>query len=146
MARRLKICVGISLSFGLVSFISYAYNVPLLVAPLAASACILFAIPDAPVARPQNIIFGHAVAAAVGVLSCRFIGSGWLAGPIAITIAVFLMDSLDVMHPPAAATCFLALASGHGFSFVLPVASGACVLVASSIIVKRAFARVFDHA
>jgi CBS-domain-containing membrane protein len=145
--RRLKIYAGASLSFGVVSFLSYAYDVPLLVAPLAASACIIFAVPDSPAARPKNIILGHIFSAATGVIIYMCLGDNWLSAPIGIALSVFIMDMADVMHPPAAATCFLALADDRGFSFVLmPVAVGACSLIAASMGVKYVIGYLFGNA
>jgi CBS-domain-containing membrane protein len=141
--RRLEIYVGVSISFGLVSFISYIYDVPLLMAPLAASTCILFVVPESKVARPKNIIFGHMISAAIGVITYRTLGADWFTDSLCIAMAVILMDATDVMHPPAAATSLLALTTGQDFDFILmPVISGACVLVAMSIAVKHAIALI----
>ncbi|MDR1965191.1 MAG: HPP family protein [Synergistaceae bacterium] len=146
IGKRLRIYAGIALSFGIVSFISDLRNVPLLIAPLAASACILFAVPDSPVARAKNIIFGHVISASVGVIMHGSFGSNWLSNVICVVIAVFLMDAAGVLHPPAAATSLLALTTSQGFSFVfMPVGTGALALVAASMAAKRVIGCCFPN-
>ncbi|MDR3355488.1 MAG: HPP family protein, partial [Synergistaceae bacterium] len=57
---------------------------------------------------------------------------------LCVAIAIALMDVTDTMHPPAAATSLIALASGQGPGFILmPAASGACVIASAAFIAKR---------
>ena len=135
--RRLRLYVGVMLGFGLLSFLSFAGGVPILMAPLAASACILFAVPNSAFARPKNVILGHALCAAIGVICGNCLGVDWLSNTFCVGLSVALMDVTDTMHPPAAATSLLALTTDQGYRFIFtPVALGSCVLVLAVGLVK----------
>lgn len=135
--RRIRLYIGITIGFGIVSYISYHSGTPILIAPLAASTCILFAAPNSPFARPQNVILGHALSAAIGVFTYQCLGDGWLGNTACVALAVALMDVTDTMHPPAAATSLLAFTTDQGYLFIFrPVALGACVLVFASELVR----------
>lgn len=137
LIRRTKLYLGITIGFGIVSYVSGLGNVPILIAPLAASACILFALPNGVFAQPKNVILGHALSAAIGVICYKCLGTEWYANAICVALAVALMDVTGTMHPPAAATCLLALTTEQDYLFIVrPVTLGACVLVAAAEIVK----------
>ncbi|MDL2264045.1 HPP family protein [Synergistaceae bacterium OttesenSCG-928-I11] len=137
LSRRMRLYFGVTVGFGFVSFISYHSGVPILIAPLAASTCILFAAPGSPFARPRNVIFGHALSAAIGVISNHSLGENWLANTVCVAFAVAMMDATDTMHPPAAATSLLAFTTDQGYMFIFrPVALGACILVLASELVR----------
>ncbi len=135
--KRLRLYVGIVAAFGFVSYLAFARALPVLIAPLAASACILFAVPHSHFARPKNVILGHVLSAAIGVFLHAAFGVHWFASALCVALAVAVMDLTDTMHPPAAATSLLALTTSQGYRFVFtPVALGACVLVLVSEFVK----------
>ena len=48
-------------------------NIPLLVAPMGASAVLLFGVPASPLAQPWSIIGGNLVSATVGVAAALLI-------------------------------------------------------------------------
>lgn len=133
----MRLYFGVTVGFGFVSFISYHSGVPILIAPLAASTCILFAAPNSPFARPRNVIFGHALSAAIGVVSNHCLAADWLGNTVCVAFAVAMMDATDTMHPPAAATSLLAFTTDQGHMFIFrPVALGACILVLASELVR----------
>jgi CBS-domain-containing membrane protein len=137
ISKFLKLFTGLTVGFGVVSYLSFVREIPVLIAPLAASACIVFTLPNGIFARPKNIILGHALSAAVGVASSDFLGENWFAAAFCVALASALMDATDTMHPPAAATSFVALTAEQGYLFILwPVALGACILVISAEGVK----------
>jgi CBS-domain-containing membrane protein len=75
----------------------------LLMAPLGASAVLLFSAPESPLARVRNQVGGHIVAALIGLIaiSLPFQSLYLAAGAVALT--VFMMMLLSVEHPPAGA-------------------------------------------
>ena len=135
--RRLRLYIGIVLAFGLISYLSFDRGIPILIAPLAASACILFAVPHSHFARPKNVILGHVLSSAIGVFVHAAFGVDWFSNALCVALAVAAMDLTDTMHPPAAATSLLALTTSQGYRFIFtPVALGACMLVLVSEFVK----------
>ncbi len=137
LSRRVRLYAGITAGFGFLSFVSYHGGVPILIAPLAASACILFVVPNSPFARPTNVILGHAMSAAIGVITNYCLGADWLGNTVCVVLAVAAMDATRTMHPPAAATSLLACVTDQGvLSVFRPVVLGSCVLVLVSWFVR----------
>jgi len=97
---------------------------PLLIAPMGASAVLLFAAPHAPMAQPWSFIGGHLVSAVIGVACAKFIPNLYFAAAVAAALAIFAMHVLRCLHPPGGATALVAVIGGvqvHalGYGFVL---------------------------
>ena len=59
-----------------------AASLPVLIAPIGASALLLFAVPASPLAQPWSIIGGNFLAAIIGVTCAMFIRNVLLAAPL----------------------------------------------------------------
>ena len=75
---RLFACLGALIGIGVTGAICsllYGANphLPLLVAPMGASAVLLFAVPSSPLAQPWSILGGNTISALVGVTAARAI-------------------------------------------------------------------------
>lgn len=60
--------LGASLAIALLGWLDLGWQLTLLMAPFGASCVLLFSLPQSPLARPQNVLGGHLLAAAVGLL------------------------------------------------------------------------------
>ncbi|MEK7888912.1 HPP family protein [Burkholderia contaminans] len=113
--------------------------VPLLVAPMGASAVLLFAVPASPLAQPWSIIGGNLVAATVGVACAQWIADPITAAAVAIACAIGGMFVLRCVHPPSGAVALTAVVGGPaihslGFSFVLePIALQSAILLSAAL-------------
>ncbi|MDN7589493.1 HPP family protein [Burkholderia seminalis] len=113
--------------------------VPLLVAPMGASAVLLFAVPASPLAQPWSIIGGNLVAATVGVACAQWIADPITAAAVAIACAIGGMFALRCVHPPSGAVALTAVVGGPtihslGFGFVLePIALQSAVLLSAAL-------------
>ncbi|MDR6500737.1 CBS domain-containing membrane protein [Burkholderia ambifaria] len=113
--------------------------VPLLVAPMGASAVLLFAVPASPLAQPWSIIGGNLVAATVGVACAQWIADPITAAAVAIACAIGGMFALRCVHPPSGAVALTAVVGGPaihslGFSFVLePIALQSAILLSAAL-------------
>jgi len=83
---------------------------PLLLAPLGATAVLLFAQPASALAQPANVFGGYAVSALLGLLAALFWPGEWPAATICVGIAIAAMLALRVTHPPAGGVPLLAVA------------------------------------
>ena len=114
-----------------------------LIAPFGASAVLLFAVPNSPLAQPWSAIVGNGVAAIVGVTVCLFIADPVLRISLAVGLAITAMIVCRAVHPPAGAVAMTAAMSPEaiadlGFRFVLaPVLAGTLVLVVVAMIFNR---------
>ena len=124
----------------MMAYLTDVEKLPVLIAPLAASACIIFVMPDAILAQPKNVILGHVISALVGSAFYEICGAGWLISALSTAVAVLLMDVSGTMHPPAAATCVIAVTTGQNHIFaIMPVGLGAIILVISGISLHKIF-------
>lgn len=72
---------------------------PWLVAPMGASAVLLFAVPASPLAGPWNAMVGNVLSALVGVGCASWISSPIWAGATAVALAVGVMGLCRCTHP-----------------------------------------------
>lgn len=124
---------------------------PLLVAPIGASAVLLFTIPASPLAQPWPTIGGCVVSALAGVAAARLLGDGVTAAAVAVAAAITAMAVLRCLHPPGGAVALTAVVGGQavaeaGWSFVLmPVAVNALLLVAMALLLNNVAGRSYPH-
>ncbi len=124
---------------------------PLLVAPMGASAVLLFAAPASPLAQPWSIVGGNTVAAVIGVMCARAIADPLLAAPVAGACAIGAMFMLRCLHPPSGAVALTAVLGGPavraaGFHFVLaPVALNSAILMLAAVAFNNATGRLYPH-
>lgn len=131
-------CIGSFVGIGLVAILNYFYNLPLLIPSLGASAVLLYAACHTPMSQPRNVIGGHMVSAASGVLIYQLLGNHWWTIALGVTLAIFLMSVTHTLHPPGGATAFIAVYTDQSFSFIFsPVGLGALLLVLVAVVVNN---------
>lgn len=122
-----------------------------LVAPMGASAVLLFCLPGSPLAQPWSVIGGNSVSALVGVACFQLLGANLWTGPLAVALAIAAMFALRCLHPPGGAvalTAVLADATVHamGFQFaLLPVALNSALMVGAALVVNNLTGRRYPH-
>ncbi len=155
--ERLRICCGALLGIlatGLLSawMLGTSETFPLLVAPMGASAVLLFAVPSSPLAQPWSILGGNVVSAAIGVACASWIGEPFWAAAVSIALAIGGMLALRCLHPPGGAMALSAVLGGPavhalGFSYVLmPVALNSLLLLLLALFFNNATGRRYPHA
>ncbi len=122
-----------------------------LMAPMGASAVLLFAVPSSPLAQPWSIVGGNLAAALIGVTCYRAIGTPILAASAAILLAIAAMFMLRCLHPPSGAVALTAVlggpeihAAGYGF-VVAPVAINTIALLAVALLYNNVTGRRYPH-
>ncbi len=126
-------------------------GLPLLLAPMGASAVLLFAVPASPLAQPWAMFGGNVVSALAGVTCALLIPDPWLAAPAAVALAIAAMSLLRCMHPPGGAVALTAVIGGPaiaaaGYHFALvPVALNSGLLLAAALIFNNLMRRPYPH-
>ncbi len=117
-----------------------------IVAPLGASAVLVFAVPASPLAQPWSVIGGNTLSAIVGALSAMLIPDPAWAGAVAVGGAIATMFALRCLHPPGGAAALLcALGSVPlGFAF-FPVGVDCLLLVAAGMAYNGLTRRRYPH-
>lgn len=152
--ERLKSCLGALIGLFLTEWICrrflQGFN-PWFIAPMGASAVLLFAVPASPLAQPWSIIGGNLVAATVGVACARWIPDPGLAAGVAVAAAIALMFQLRCVHPPSGAVAVTAVLGGPavqalGFGFVvMPVAINSMLLLLTALAFNNLARRRYPH-
>jgi CBS-domain-containing membrane protein len=117
----------------------------LLVASMGASAVLLFAVPHGALSQPWALVGGHLVSALIGVSCALFVSNPFVAGPLAVALAIFAMHQLRCIHPPGGATALSAVVGGAevhalGYQFVLtPVLLNVGIMLLVAVAVNYPF-------
>ena len=80
-------------------------NLPFIVAPMGASAVLLFAVPASPLAQPWSIIGGNTVSALVGISVGRLVHEPMAATGIAVGLAIVAMSMNSAPSPAGRSGC-----------------------------------------
>ncbi len=127
-------------------------GLPWIVAPMGATAVLLFAAPASPLAQPWPVLMGNTVSTLVGVAAGKLLDDVTLAAAVAVGVAIPVMMLLRCVHPPGGA-CALFAAVGtaavadHGWAFALwPVGVDTVVLLAVAALLNNLTGRPYPHA
>lgn len=113
---------------------------PWFIAPMGASAVLLFAAPASPLAQPWSILAGNLVSALIGVFCAQFIANPGVAAATAVALAIGAMFTLRCLHPPSGAVALTAVLGGPpvaalGYGFVLwPVGLNSVILLCIAVV------------
>lgn len=154
--ERFRACVGALLGIILTSILTYwlvgsSNALPLLMAPIGASAVLLFAIPASPLAQPWSILGGNLIAATVGVTTAILINDVVVAAAVALSVSIALMFTLRCLHPPSGAVALSAVLGdsaihGLGYYFVVfPVGINSLLLLVVALAYNNATRRTYPH-
>ena len=107
----------------------------LLMAPFGASCFLAFAVPESPLAQPRNIVLGHLISTAIGLIVLALLGGGWPSMALAVGLAVIMMQVTRTGHPPAGADPLVVFALQPAWSFLIfPVLTGAVLIAMVALI------------
>jgi len=118
-----------------------------LIAPLGASAVLVFAQPASPLAQPWPVIGGNTLSALVGVACVHWLPGGPWVGALATALAIALMFALRCLHPPGGAMALLTvLTHTLPFRFALfPAMLSSALLVLAGVLYNSATGRRYPH-
>jgi CBS domain-containing membrane protein len=154
--ERIRACVGALVGIMLTGFTSKLalgpdVNLPLLIAPMGASAVLLFAAPTSPLAQPWSILGGNVLSALVGVTFALFVTDPIVASALAVSVAIGLMLALGCLHPPSGAVALTAVLGGpalhaEGYAFVFwPVGLNSLLLLGAALLFNNLTGRRYPH-
>jgi CBS domain-containing membrane protein len=155
--ERLRACGGALLGLLAAGFatrllVGAGGPLPLLLAPMGASAVLLFGVPASPLAQPWPVLAGNVVSAGIGILCAGWIPDPLLAAPVAVAAAIGAMLALRCLHPPGGAVALLTATGGPaiqaaGWGFALnPVGVNSALLVLAAIAFNTLAGRRYPHA
>ena len=111
----------------------------LVLGSFGASCVLLFGFPDAPFSQPRNVIIGHVLSSAIGVLALKLFGPTWYGMALAVGTAIALMMITRTVHPPAGSNPVIVFLGLQGWDFLLfPTLLGALIIVAVALLYNNA--------
>lgn len=134
-----------------VSHIALGESNPWFVAPMGASAVLLFAVPASPLAQPWSIVGGNFVSALIGITCAQWLGHSGVAGAIAVALAIGVMFQLRCLHPPGGAVALTSVLGGPavhamGYGFALwPVAVNSICMLLVALAFNNVSRRHYPH-
>lgn len=120
---------------------------PWLVAPIGASAVLVFALPASPFAQPWSVVGGNTLSALVGIACVQLLGVSPWSGGLAVGLAIALMFVLRCLHPPGGACALLVVLGGIADPlFALePVLLNSLLLMLAGVAYNRATGRPYPQ-
>jgi CBS-domain-containing membrane protein len=118
-----------------------------LIGSFGASSVLIYGVIQSPLAQPRNLVGGHLIAAFVGVTIRYLVPEVWLAGALAVSISIVLMQITRTLHPPGGATALIAIIGSQrirdlGYMYLVsPVLIGVMIL----LIVALFFNNITSH-
>ena len=119
-----------------------------LVAPLGASAVLVFALPASPLAQPWAVVAGNTLSALVGIACATLVPDPVLAAGLAVALATLLMVQMRCLHPPGGAcAALMVIAHVTQFRFALfPVLLNSLLLVLMGVLYNSLTGRTYPRA
>lgn len=113
-AERWRSMIGALAGMGICGLMLHAMPVGShwLIAPVGASAVILYALSHSPLAQPWPVIGSYLVAAVMGLASATFIPIPQLAAAVAVAASIWLAARLNCIHPPGGAVALFIVLDG----------------------------------
>jgi CBS domain-containing membrane protein len=122
-------------------------GVPWLVAPLGASAVLVFAAPSSPFAHPWAVVGGNTLSALCGLLCVQLLGTGPATAACAVGLAITVMFASRCLHPPGGACALIVVLGGirdPHFVFA-PVMVESLMLAMAGVIYNRSTGRPYPQ-
>ena len=134
--------------FGIQDFLP---ALPFLIAPIGASAVLVFAVPASPLAQPWPVFGGNVIAACIGVTVLHLVPLTLLAIAIAVASSILIMSLLQCLHPPSGAVTLTTIIGGQaivdaGYLFPISVvAANSAALLAAGWLFHRFSGHSYPH-
>jgi CBS domain-containing membrane protein len=122
-------------------------TLPWLIAPLGASAVLVFGLPASPLAQPWSVVGGNSISALVGILVAMALGSSPSTAALAVALAIAAMFATRCLHPPGGASALLVVLSNvHDPVFALvPVFTHSLALAVAGMVYNNATGKRYPH-
>lgn len=145
-AERLRSTIGALLGIALCAFI--LSNIPIsahwLIAPVGASAVVLFTLPHSPLAQPWSIMGSYFFATCAALACSLLISQPQMAAAVSVAATIWLMARFNCIHPSGGAIAlFVVLDGPYSASNIGPVmglvALNSCMILLAAVLVNNVF-------
>ena len=149
--------LGALIGIGITAFVCHIWlgaapqGLPFLIAPVGASAVLVFALPASPLAQPWPVIGGNTLSALMGVVAYQLVPDASVAAGLAVALAIGGMAFARCLHPPGGPVALTAVLGGPaihaaGWHYALiPVALNTAILVGLAWLFHTATRHSYPH-
>jgi len=140
--------IGLLITALLCRWMAQAVDVSIwLIAPMGASAVLVFAVPASPLAQPWSVVVGNTLSTLVGIASVRWIPDPAWAAAVAVGAAIGLMFASRSLHPPGGAAALLAVLThtDHFSAALFPTFTNSLLLVLAGVAYNTFTGRRYPH-
>jgi CBS domain-containing membrane protein len=140
--------IGLLITALLCRWMAEAVDVSIwLIAPMGASAVLVFAVPASPLAQPWSVIVGNTLSTVVGIACVRWIPDPAWAAAVAVGAAIGLMFATRSLHPPGGAAALLAVLThtDHFSAALFPTLANSLLLVVAGVAYNTFTGRRYPH-
>jgi CBS-domain-containing membrane protein len=131
--------LGGFLAIGVIAGLGEHWSLALVLGSFGASCVLVFGYPDVPFSQPRNIILGHGLSTATGLVVLTVCGPHWWAMALAAGTAIALMMATRTVHPPAGSNPVIVFLLQPAWSFLLlPTLTGALILTLVALLYNNA--------
>lgn len=154
--ERIRACTGVLLGIlttaGVCLLLTpFQHSQIWLIAPMGATAIILFTLPASPLAQPWSVLGGNLVSALAGITCLHLISNPLVCVCTAAVLALALMFALRCLHPPSGAVALITILGGDsvkdlGYTFILnPLGLNTLILILCAILYNKATGQQYPH-
>lgn len=134
--------VGSFIGIAVLAYLTVSTSYPLIAAPFGATAVLVFAVPESPLAQPRNVIGGNCMGAIACIILVHLFGSNPFSMGLAVATAIKLMQLTKTLHPPGGAVALVGVMSGATWNFLwAPVLVGSVTIVLLTYLYNNWMAR-----
>lgn len=143
--------LGLALTAALVAVLPSAGLDRFLLAPMGASAVILFALPLSPLAQPWSVLGGYLMATLSALLCAWLLPHEVLGAALAVGLTIWLSARLRCLHPPSGALAILIVFDHHrqpehsAELIALASTNVVCIVLAALLVNKLILRRSYPH-
>lgn len=129
--------IGAFLAISFLGILSEQTGTLLIIAPLGATAVLLFSAVNSPFSKPINIFSSYLISIIVGMLILKFSSGGWLTIGAGLGVTIMMMHLLNVIHPAAGANYLIVTQGELSFKLLEPIFFGLFILIIISTAVEK---------
>lgn len=142
--------VGIALAATLGLSLPHAWHWPWIVAPVGASAVLVFAVPASPLAQPWSVLGGNMLSALTGLAVGELVTTPMLAAGLAVALAIAVMTSARCLHPPGGACAVVGVLAatvpdGGWLALLLPLLLNVIALIGAGWLYNNLTGHAWPH-
>lgn len=135
--------IGAFLAISFLGILSEQTGTLLIIAPLGATAVLLFSAANSPFSKPINIFSSYLISIIVGMLILKYSSGGWLTIGAGLGATIIMMHLFNVIHPAAGANYLIVTQGELSFKLLEPIFFGLFVLIIISTTVEKIRKKLF---